>query len=322
MGQIDSLKQECLSKYGLLDNENRLKAWPLLLNANILVDDNGVSQNESLISSRTTIDSNRSFKPTEKIKSLKQEIDWAKFIKPHRDSDQIDKDIKRSLNTYDICKSYEKSNKDYMLKTFEEGIIPLLTLLMKLLEELDQDIYDMVEQGVMGQPTFTLSWILTWFSHDIDKFTDVQRIYDACLASHPLYVVYMAVAVILMNKQSIDEEFDYDDPMVSIQIVFQNIAKKSSDFNVETIIQQANKLIIKMPPEKFINSQSSKLKQDSPFIKYQLDQYYQQNNLLKNSMPKKEAGIIKNVNQLFYSTAIWVTFFAVTVYSMSSQKPQ
>ena len=103
-----------------------------------------------------------------------------------------------------------------MLKTFEDGIIPLLTLLMKLLEQFDPDIYEMVENGVMGQPTFTLSWILTWFSHDIEKFSDVQRVFDACLASHPLYVIYMAVAIILLNSQAIENEYDDDDPMVSI----------------------------------------------------------------------------------------------------------
>ena len=69
-----------------------------------------------------------------------------------------------------------------MLESFEPGIIPALSLLMKLLKEADEDIYEMIEAGSYGQPTFSISWILTWFSHDIDQIKHVRRIFDACLA--------------------------------------------------------------------------------------------------------------------------------------------
>lgn len=60
--------------------------------------------------------------------------------------------------------------KDYMLESFEPGIIPALNLIMKLLNAVDQDVYDMIESGSFGQPTFSLSWVLTWYSHDILNF--------------------------------------------------------------------------------------------------------------------------------------------------------
>ena len=34
--------------------------------------------------------------------------------------------------------------KDYMLETFEPGVIPALQLLMKLLEHVDQECYEMI----------------------------------------------------------------------------------------------------------------------------------------------------------------------------------
>ncbi len=60
-----------------------------------------------------------------------------------------------------------------MLETFEMGIIPALQLIMKLLQKMDPEVYEMIEAGSMGQPTFTLSWVLTWYSHDLLNFNQV-----------------------------------------------------------------------------------------------------------------------------------------------------
>ena len=71
--------------------------------------------------------------------------------------------------------------RDYMLKNFEGGVMPLMKLLMQLLKEINPRCYDIMK--FMGDiPTFSLSWVLTWFSHDIDEFAVVQRIFDACLS--------------------------------------------------------------------------------------------------------------------------------------------
>jgi hypothetical protein len=72
--------------------------------------------------------------------------------------------------------------RDFMLESFEPGVLPMLNLLMKLLKESDEEVYEMIEAGSYGQPTFCISWILTWFAHDIEGFNHVKRIYDACLA--------------------------------------------------------------------------------------------------------------------------------------------
>jgi hypothetical protein len=59
--------------------------------------------------------------------------------------------------------------KDYMLESFDPGVIPALNLLMQLLKQADEDIYEIVAIG--GDiPSFTLSWILTWYSHDLENF--------------------------------------------------------------------------------------------------------------------------------------------------------
>jgi len=62
--------------------------------------------------------------------------------------------------------------RDYMLTNFEGGVMPLMKLLMQLLKEVNPNIYDIM-QNLGDIPTFALSWVLTWFSHDIDELSVV-----------------------------------------------------------------------------------------------------------------------------------------------------
>ena len=55
---------------------------------------------------------------------------------------------------------------------FIRDFMPALDLTSKLIELVDPELFEMVE-SMGGQPTFTLSWFLTWFSHDIENFSKV-----------------------------------------------------------------------------------------------------------------------------------------------------
>jgi len=88
-----------LSKHGLVNDDIRKKVWPILLNLEILENKNA--------------------------KALKEDFEWQsknniyKFIflvleyskVEYRDYHQIDVDIKRSLNTFDVCKQWNKTIK-------------------------------------------------------------------------------------------------------------------------------------------------------------------------------------------------------------------
>lgn len=157
--------------------------------------------------------------------------------------------------------------RDYMLEGFEGGVMPLLSLGMKLLQEADPDVYELVAMGG-DLPTFFVSWVLTWFSHDLHTFSQVQRIFDACLSSHPLFPLYMAIATILYNKERLEENFDYDDPLTSLYIVYQRISPNSYTFEVEAVIQEAQRVLILCPPETLLKKYRNdiKFKEESPFV--------------------------------------------------------
>ena len=50
-------------------------------------------------------------------------------------------------------------------------MIPILVLVNFLLEYVDEDLYQLVsDEGLQPTPVFATSWILTFFSHDIENF--------------------------------------------------------------------------------------------------------------------------------------------------------
>jgi len=63
---------------------------------------------------------------------------------------------------------------DYLQLPFEEGLIPLFRLVFYVLEKVDPELYNLVsDDGMIDMPIFATSWILTVYSHDIEKFVCV-----------------------------------------------------------------------------------------------------------------------------------------------------
>lgn len=50
-------------------------------------------------------------------------------------------------------------------------------------------------------PYYALSWILTWFSHDLESLDKIARLFDLFVASSPLMPVYVASAVSKNKKE-------------------------------------------------------------------------------------------------------------------------
>ncbi|CAN0383613.1 unnamed protein product, partial [Hapterophycus canaliculatus] len=40
-----------------------------------------------------------------------------------------------------------------------------------------------------------MSWVLTWFSHDLQDLATVARLYDVLLGAHPTLILYISAAV-------------------------------------------------------------------------------------------------------------------------------
>ncbi|CAN0520997.1 unnamed protein product, partial [Scytosiphon promiscuus] len=48
---------------------------------------------------------------------------------------------------------------------------------------------------VQVEPYYCMSWVLTWFSHDLQDLSMVARLYDVLLGAHPTLILYISAAV-------------------------------------------------------------------------------------------------------------------------------
>jgi len=85
--------------------------------------------------------------------------------------------------------------RDALQSNFTQLQTALRLVLMPLIWYFDVDVHDHLADCGM-EPVFAVSWIITWFSHDVRDTDLVKRLFDAFLVSHPLLPVYMTVAMV------------------------------------------------------------------------------------------------------------------------------
>lgn len=83
-----------------------------------------------------------------------------------------------------------------------QPVVETLSLLIPLIQIYDPQLGNFLVQADT-KPFFALSWMITWFAHDVEKLSDVQRIFDFFLANHPLMPLYLSAAVVMSQKQEL-----------------------------------------------------------------------------------------------------------------------
>jgi hypothetical protein len=82
---------------------------------------------------------------------------------------------------------------DYMKENFET-VSKFIHILFLIIKSQDYELYSHLTQARM-EPFFAISWLITWFSHDIKHLHMIARLYDALLSSPPIYCFYLSAAV-------------------------------------------------------------------------------------------------------------------------------
>lgn len=86
--------------------------------------------------------------------------------------------------------------RDPMKTDFSSLIATLHIVIFPLIQFFDVPIHNQLRESKV-EPYFALSWVLTWFSHDVRDTEVAARLFDAFLSAHPLFPFYMSVAMIL-----------------------------------------------------------------------------------------------------------------------------
>ncbi|CDH54985.1 tbc1 domain family member 20 [Lichtheimia corymbifera JMRC:FSU:9682] len=131
--------------------------------------------------------------------------------------------------------------RDAMLESLDP-ILRQLTLMDTLIQKEDPELHEHIT-GAGVLPYYCLSWVITWFSHDLDDVNKILRLFDLFLCSNPLMPLYLSAALVLSRrKQVLMEECDPS-------MIHTTLSKVPQDIPIEHLIQWAIKLETAYPPK-------------------------------------------------------------------------
>uniref|UniRef100_A0A1I8AUQ4 Rab-GAP TBC domain-containing protein n=1 Tax=Steinernema glaseri TaxID=37863 RepID=A0A1I8AUQ4_9BILA len=129
----------------------------------------------------------------------------------------------------------------FLTRSLEESAMRDLNYMYVLLWKEDPSLERFMRNASVGC-MFALSWILTWFSHSLQEYTQVVQFFDFFLSNDPMMPVYVSAALVLSRR---DEIFTCEPEMPVIHHLLSRIPK---EFNVDDVLSTASKLILNYPP--------------------------------------------------------------------------
>lgn len=174
-----------------------------------------------------------------------------------------------------------------------DTVVEVLSLIFPLLRVADPIVHDFLVRTNV-QSFFTLSWILTWFSHNLEHFQEVCRVFDFFLSSHPLMPLYATVALIIQLRVGLldlrnvairshrqrnnlplhvpigslpsDEEVEVD--LSAVHEYFQRLPPV---LDLDDLFRRTQQLYAKHPPLNLILAGKLKIPRDSPLLASAVD---------------------------------------------------
>jgi hypothetical protein len=81
-------------------------------------------------------------------------------------------------------------------------IHPLVGMMLAIVKASDHVVYERL--SILSiPPFFCVSWMLTWFSHDLLYLYDSQRIFDFLIANHPIAIVYASAVIPILFREEL-----------------------------------------------------------------------------------------------------------------------
>ncbi|ORZ19652.1 rab-GTPase-TBC domain-domain-containing protein [Absidia repens] len=134
--------------------------------------------------------------------------------------------------------------RDAMLETLEP-ILRELGLLDTLLYLQDPELGSFLQEtGVL--PYYCLSWVITWFSHDLEDVGAIFQLFDIFLCSTPMMPLYTSAALVLIHRDIILTDFSSDDP--SELHSYLSKLPQQQNLNINIVIELAVELETKWDP--------------------------------------------------------------------------
>lgn len=258
---VGMLRQLSISRGGLLDNNLRQKAWPLLLDIDI---ENIPSKpSEQVLHShkdynQVVLDVNRSMKrfPPGMLEEVRlsyqdQLIDCIMWILITNHDLHYYQGFHDVVVTFllvvgedltfaivnKLCKNHFR---DFMEMTMEKTNY-MLNYLFPIIGKANPKLRDFLERSEVGT-IFCLSWLITWYGHVLNDLKDIVRLYDFFIACHPLMPIYLAADIVLFRREEVmacECEMPY---------VHKLLSQIPDDLPFEKLIVHSGDLFLQYPP--------------------------------------------------------------------------
>ncbi|KAK6537610.1 hypothetical protein TWF694_011790 [Orbilia ellipsospora] len=278
----DGIAALALSKHGLLNDEIRKKAWPLLLGY-----DPSVIKTE-LEDVKVKVEDGKII-----LKDYLGRVAYTE-LPPHRDEEQVELDVHRSFVYYptgltteemdaqklqlqnlivevirrhpalcyfqgfhDICQvillvlgpQLAPLAVEYMsLLRIRDFMLPALGPALWHLKLLHPILFAADEKLCRHlsttQPFFALAATLTLYAHDIQAYGDISRLFDAFLAESPIFPIYFFATIVMSRREEL-----FDIPDTEPEMLHSILCKLPKPLNLEGLISKAIDLQSSHPPE-------------------------------------------------------------------------
>lgn len=128
--------------------------------------------------------------------------------------------------------------RDFMLPTLTPAL-EQLRLIPDLIRAVDPPLYTHLAQS---EPHFALSDTLTMFAHNIQRYSDIARLFDALLAREQVFSLYIFSRIVLRRRA---ELLEHDEP----DMLYFVLSKLPADLDLDAVIAEAASLFTAHPPE-------------------------------------------------------------------------
>jgi len=130
--------------------------------------------------------------------------------------------------------------RDYMLPSLSPAVRHL-QLIPAIIETADAKLR---QHLAAIQPFFALAATLTLYSHDIQEYSDIARLFDFILAREPVVTIYLFAAMILARRKELLEI-----PREEPEMLHFTLSKLPCPLDLDSHILQATQLFQDHPPE-------------------------------------------------------------------------
>ncbi|KAK6525652.1 hypothetical protein TWF281_010705 [Arthrobotrys megalospora] len=277
----DGIAALALSKYGLVNDEMRKKAWPILLGY-----DPSTIKTE-LEDAKVKLENGKAI-----LQDYLGRVSYTE-LPPHRDEEQVALDVNRSFVYYpsgltseemdaqkqelqnlivevlrrhpilcyfqgfhDICQvillvlgpKLAPLAVEYMsLLRIRDFMLPALGPALWHLKLLHPILFAADEKLCRHlsttQPFFALAATLTLYAHDIQAYGDIARLFDAFLAESPIFPVYFFATIVMSRREEL-----FDIPDTEPEMLHSILCKLPKPLDLEGLISKAIDLQSSHPP--------------------------------------------------------------------------